>query len=43
MVSSALSLVGITPSRVSKLLGRPCGCKKRKEALNRVGRKFGIG
>ena len=44
MVSAGLSAVGITPERVSKALGvKDCGCKKRAEALNRLGRKFGIG
>ena len=36
-VSQALSLVGITEERVSKWLGRKCGCAKRREALNRLG------
>lgn len=39
-VSRALSLVGITEARVSKLLGRPCGCGKRREALNRLGSRL---
>jgi hypothetical protein len=39
-VSQALSLVGITEQRVSKLLGRPCGCGKRREALNRLGSRL---
>ena len=39
-VSQVLSLVGITEQRVSKLLGRPCGCSKRREALNRLGRRL---
>jgi len=44
MVSAGLSAIGITPARVSKALGvKDCGCKKRAEALNRLGRKFGIG
>lgn len=29
-VASALSLVGITPERVSSWLGEPCGCDERK-------------
>ena len=36
-VSQALSLVGITEERVSKWLGRPCGCAKRREKLNQLG------
>ena len=43
MVKSGLSAVGITEDRVSKAIGRPCGCGKRAEALNELGRKFGIG
>ena len=41
-VAAGLSAVGITPERVSKAIGRPCGCGKRKRALNRVGRKLGL-
>ena len=43
MVASGLAAVGITPERVSRLTGRPCGCKRRQQALNRIGRRFGIG
>jgi len=44
MVSARLSAIGITPERVSAALGvKDCGCKKRAEALNRLGRNFGIG
>jgi hypothetical protein len=44
MVAAGLSAVGITPERVSKALGvKDCGCKKRAEALNRLGRRIGIG
>lgn len=43
MVASALAAVGITKELVSKAIGKPCGCKKRQEALNALGRKFGIG
>ena len=43
MVSSALSSVGITKDRVSAAVGRPCGCAERQQALNDLGRKFGIG
>jgi len=31
-----LAAVGITEDRVSKWLGRGCGCGKRKEQLNRL-------
>lgn len=37
LVEKALSKVGITSERVEKALGRPCGCKKRKEMLNQLG------
>jgi hypothetical protein len=44
MIKSGLSAIGITPERVSKALGvKDCGCRQRAEALNRIGRKFGIG
>lgn len=43
IVASGLSAVGITKERVSKLIGKPCGCKKRQDALNEFGKKFGIG
>lgn len=39
-VSQVLSAVGITEKRVSKVLGRPCGCGKRREALNRLGKRL---
>lgn len=42
-VAGVLSAVGITPERVTKLIGRPCGCEKRKEKLNQFGRKVGAG
>ena len=43
-VASALSAVGITKERVSKALGRPCGCKQRQQKMNGWGRKWlGIG
>lgn len=43
MVKAGLSAIGITEERVSKVIGRPCGCSKRAEALNALGRKIGIG
>ena len=42
-VASALAAVGITKERVSKALGKPCGCAKRQAKLNELGRKLGIG
>jgi hypothetical protein len=43
MVAALLSAIGITKERVSKLIGRPCGCPKRAEQLNQLGRRIGIG
>ncbi len=42
-VASALAAVGITKERVSKALGKPCGCAKRQAKLNELGRRIGIG
>jgi hypothetical protein len=42
-VAAGLAAVGITPERVSKVLGRPCGCKERAAKLNALGRRLGIG
>lgn len=43
IVASGLSMIGITEERVSRVLGRPCGCQQRKQALNKFGRQLGIG
>jgi len=43
MVAAGLAAVGITKERVSKAIGKPCGCAKRQEALNALGRRMGIG
>ena len=43
MVASGLSAIGITKERVSAVVGGDCGCTKRQEALNELGRKIGIG
>ena len=43
MVAAGLAAVGITKERVSKALGKPCGCGKRQQRLNELGRKLGIG
>jgi len=42
-VAQALAAVGITKERVSKALGKPCGCAKRQRRLNDIGRRLGIG
>ncbi len=43
MIKAGLSAIGITEERVSKAIGKPCGCGKRAEKLDELGRKFGIG
>jgi len=43
ITAETLTAVGITKQRVSRMLGRPCKCPKRQQALNELGRKFGIG
>ena len=43
IVKAGLSAIGITEARVSAVIGRPCGCSQRAEALNKLGRKIGIG
>jgi len=43
-VAAGLSAIGITKERVAAVTGKPCGCKKRQEALNKWGaRTLGIG
>jgi hypothetical protein len=34
LVEAALISVGITKERVTRFLGKPCGCEERKEKLN---------
>ena len=43
MVAAGLASIGITKERVEAVVGRPCGCSKRQESLNRLGRMVGIG
>jgi hypothetical protein len=43
ITAEALTAVGITKERVSRMLGRPCNCKKRQQAMNEWGKAFGIG
>lgn len=40
LVKAGLSAVGITEERVSKAIGRPCGCGKRAAAMNQFGAKY---
>jgi hypothetical protein len=43
IVAAGLSAIGITKERVSAVVGGPCGCPERQEALNELGRRVGIG
>ena len=47
MVAAGLDAIGITKERVQAVASavgvKDCGCKKRQEALNNLGRKLGIG
>jgi len=47
MVAAGLDAVGITKDRVQAVARRvgikDCGCKKRQQRLNELGRKLGIG
>lgn len=47
MVSDGLAAVGITKDRVQAVANavgvKDCGCKKRQEKLNELGRRVGIG
>ena len=38
LIESALSSIGLTSERVEKWLGRPCGCKERREKLDSLTR-----
>lgn len=38
-VAAGLAAVGITKERVSKAIGRDCGCAKRQAALNKLGQQ----
>jgi len=43
IVASALTAIGITKELVSAVVGGDCGCSKRQEQLNELGRRIGIG
>ena len=43
LVERGLTAIGITKERVSALAGGDCGCSKRQEQLNELGRRVGIG
>lgn len=40
IVKAGLSAVGITEERVSKVVGKPCGCGKRAASMNKFGAKY---
>lgn len=42
IVASGLEAVGITKERVAKVTGKPCNCKSRQAALNRLGERLGL-
>lgn len=35
-VAKVAHAVGITPERIERITGKPCGCGKRQEALNKL-------
>ena len=41
-VAAGLAVVGITKSRVTKLIGRPCGCPERQQRLNELSHRLGL-
>jgi hypothetical protein len=44
MTAAALAAIGITKDRVEAIVGGPCGCDERQEAMNEFGRTWlGIG
>jgi hypothetical protein len=36
-VEAVLTAIGITERRISRVIGRPCGCSDRKKLLNQLG------
>ncbi len=38
VIHSALSQLGITGDRVTRWVGKPCGCEERREKLNSLSR-----
>jgi hypothetical protein len=39
VIGDGLASIGITPERVSNIVGSDCGCNKRKEKLNELHKK----
>lgn len=42
LVAAGLSSVGITKTLAEAIVGGPCGCEERREALNELGKKIGF-
>lgn len=38
IMEQALEMIGISQERVSRWIGKPCGCQERKEKLNQLHR-----
>jgi hypothetical protein len=44
MLAYGLTALGVTPARVEEVIGGPCGCYQRQDAINEWGRStLGIG
>lgn len=37
VVADGLAAIGVTEGRVATVMGRPCGCQRRQQALNTFG------
>jgi hypothetical protein len=42
LIAAGLSTVGITKPFVEAIIGGPCGCTERQEALNDLGQAIGL-
>jgi len=36
LIQQALDRIGVTPARVERWIGHPCGCTERKDKLNQL-------
>lgn len=47
LAAAGLSAIGVTTSRADRLsraiVGSPCGCEGRRQLMNRIGQRLGIG
>lgn len=39
-IAAAVAKIGLTEECVERVLGRPCGCAKRRAKLNKLGRSI---